>query len=159
MYTYHISNDNNFFYHHCVIIMWETEAKSLTTAPKERVWKLWSQVSDWNRWDNEVEKSEIFGTFAVGTKGSLKPVGGPKTSFEIIACQHLSTFTDRSFLPLCSIDFIHTLTETEHGLEVSHKVVMQGAMTWLFSRVIGKNIAHGLPGAVKKLVELAETDT
>jgi Ni,Fe-hydrogenase maturation factor len=54
------------------------------------------------------------------------------------------------------IDFIHSITETKDGIEVTHKVVMTGFMTFLFSKVIGSKIKAGLPIAVEKLIELAE---
>jgi hypothetical protein len=68
----------------------------------------------------------------------------------------LKSFTDRSYLPLCKMDFIHTMTETKDGLEITHKIVMTGFMTFLFSKVIGSKIKVGLPIAVEKLIELAE---
>ena len=56
------------------------------------------------------------------------------------------------------MDFIHSLNETKNELEITHKVVMTGFMTFIFSRVIGKNIEKGLPNALKQLTELAEKD-
>ena len=136
--------------------MWTTEASRKTTATKEQIWKLWADVPNWNVWDKEVETSELYGEFATGTKGVLKPANGPKAKFEMIECTKFKSFTDRSFLPLCKIDFIHSLTETKDGIDVSHKVVMTGLTTFLFSTVIGSKIKAGLPFAVEKLIELAE---
>ena len=136
--------------------MWTTEVSRKTTATKEEIWKLWSNVSHWNLWDKEVESSELFGEFKEGAKGILKPVDGPKTKFEMIECTKLKSFTDRSFLPLCKMDFIHSLKETKDGIELTHKVIMTGFLTILFSKVIGEKIKVGLPIAVEKLIELAE---
>lgn len=136
--------------------MWTTEASRKTTATKEQIWLLWTDVPNWNVWDKEVENSEIFGEFKTGTMGILKPAGGPKTKFEVTECTSFKSFTDRSFMPLCKLDFSHTLTETKDGLEITHKVVMTGLMTFLFSKVIGNKIKIGLPNAVEKLIELAE---
>ncbi len=136
--------------------MWTTEVTRKTKASKEQIWKLWSDVPNWNLWDQEVETSEIFGAFQKGTKGVLKPAGGPKSKFEMIECTKFKSFAARSFLPLCKMDFIHTITETSDGIEVTHKVEMTGFMTFLFSKVIGSKIKVGLPVAVEKLVELAE---
>lgn len=136
--------------------MWTTEASRKTSATKEQIWKLWNDVPNWNIWDKEVESSELFGEFKTGTKGVLKPAGGPKAKFEMIECTKFKSFTDRSFLPLCKIDFIHSITETRNGIEVSHKVVMTGFMTFLFAKIIGTKIKSGLPIAVEKLIELAE---
>ena len=77
--------------------MWTTEVSRKTTATKEQIWKLWADVPNWNVWDAEVETSELFGQFQTGTKGVLKPVGGPKTKFEMTECSNFKSFTDRSF--------------------------------------------------------------
>jgi len=136
--------------------MWTTEVSRKTTATKEQIWKLWADVPNGKIWDEEVETSELFGQFQTGTKGILKPAGGPKTKFEMTECSKFKSFTDRSFLPLCKMDFIHTMNETNDGLEITHKIVMTGFMTFLFSKVIGSKIKVELPVAVEKLIELAE---
>ena len=136
--------------------MWTFEVSRKTTAKKEIIWKLWTDVPNWNIWDAEVVNAELFGQFQTGTKGILKPKGGPKAKFEMIECTNLKSFTDRSFLPLCKMDFLHSMTETNDGLEITHKVEMTGFMTFLFSKVIGNKIKVGLPIAVDKLINLAE---
>ncbi len=136
--------------------MWTTEVSRKTIAKKEQIWKLWADVPNWNIWDSEVESSELFGHFQTGTTGILKPKGSPKTKFEMIECTKFKSFTDRSYLPLCKMDFIHSITETHDGLVLTHKVLMTGFMTFLFSKVIGSKIKIGLPIAVNKLIEIAE---
>lgn len=136
--------------------MWTAEVNRKTSATKEQIWRLWADVPNWNVWDKEVETSELFGQFKTGTKGILKPADGPKTKFIMTECTKFKSFTDSSFLPFCKMNFIHTMTETKGGLEITHKVVMTGFMTFLFSKVIGNKIKVGLPIAVEKLIELAE---
>lgn len=60
------------------------------------------------------------------------------------------------FCPFVNLDFIHLITEQKEGLVITHKVVMTGFMTFLFSKVIGNKIKVGLPVAVERLIELAE---
>ena len=138
--------------------MWTTEVSRKTTATKEEIWKLWADVPNWNTWDKDIENSELFGEFKTGTKGILKPAGGPKTKFEMKECENLKSFIDRSFLPFCKTDFIHTMRETKDGLEITHKIVMTGLLTFLFARVIGSKIEIDLPTTVDKLVKLAEKE-
>ena len=150
MYTYYIytfKKTNN---------MWTAEVNRKTTATKEQIWKLWTDVPNWNIWDKDVETSELFGDFRKGSKGVLKPVNGPKTKFVMTECEQLNSFTDRTFLPLCKMDFVHTATETADGLEITHKVVMTGLTTFIFSKLVGKNIEKGLSKAVEKLIKIAE---
>jgi len=136
--------------------MWKTEVSRKTTATKEQIWKLWLDVQNWNDWDQEVESSKLFGQFQIGTIGTLKSLNGPKSKFLITELTNLKSFTSRSFLPLCKMDFIHTMTETQKGLIITHKIVMTGFMTFLFSKVIGNKIKIGLPIAVERLIQLAE---
>lgn len=136
--------------------MWTIETRRKTNAEKEKIWQLWTTVNQWNFWDSDVENAQIFGSFEKGTKGILKPKIGPKTTFEIIECQSFKSFTTRSFLPFCKMDFIHQLTEKDNQLEITHRVEMKGFLTFLFSKIIGKNIEKGLSKSVENLVELAE---
>jgi len=136
--------------------MWATEVSRKTTATKEQIWKLWADVPNWNVWDAEVETSELFGQIQTGTKGILKPTGGPVAKFVMTECTKFKSFTNRSFLPLCKMDFIHTMTETGEGLEITHKIEISGFLTFIFSKVIGSKIKIGLPKAVDRLIELAE---
>lgn len=138
--------------------MWTTEASRITTATKEQIWKLWADIPNWNVWDKDVEYSELFDDLKKGAKGLLKPTGAPKSKFIITECDYLKTFVSRSFLPFGKMDFIHTITETNNGLLVTHRIEMTGLLTFLFSKVIGKNIEKGLPKAVEKLISIAENE-
>jgi hypothetical protein len=136
--------------------MWTTEASGTTTASKEKIWKLYQDTATWPTWDHEVQNIKLFGAFETGTKGIIKPKGGPKAKFEMIECTPQKSFTDRSFLPLCKMDFIHTIQQTDKGLLVTHKVIMTGLLTFFFSKVIGSKIKAGLPTTVQNLIKLAE---
>lgn len=137
--------------------MWNTEVTRTTSASKEKIWDLWSDVQNWKTWDKDVESAELFGAFRQGTKGVMKPSEGPRATFRITECTQLKSFTNTSLLPLCRMDFIHTIKEIGGRVEIKHKVVMTGALTFLFSRIIGKKLEEGLPHAVDSLIKKAET--
>jgi hypothetical protein len=101
-------------------------------------------------------ESQIFGDFVVGSKGILKPKNGPKAEFVMTECTYLKSFTDTTLLPFCQMDFIHTLKEAKGGFEITHKLQISGFLSFLFGFLIGRNIAKGLPGAVEKLILMAE---
>jgi hypothetical protein len=133
-----------------------TEVKRTTKASREMIWKLWSDVENWKVWDKDVENSCILGSFKVGARGTLKSKGGPKTDFTITECTENVSFTDISALPLCKIKFIHLLNERSEGLEICHSIEMSGALSFLFARLAGKQLAKGVPQAVEELIALAE---
>jgi hypothetical protein len=135
---------------------WSTEISRQTTAKKEQLWKLWADVAHWNTWDSTVKSSELYGDFTVGTKGVVKLAVGPKSKFVITDCNPFESFTNRSFLPLCKVDFTLTLVETQKGVLVTYRQVMTGFLTFFFSAVMGKAMTKGLTKGIEDLITNAE---
>jgi len=136
--------------------MWTIEVSRQTTATKEQIWNLWADVAHWNTWDSTVKWSELYGDCKTGTKGVVKLVVGPKSKFVITDCKPFESFTNRSYLPLCKIDFTVTLVETQNGLLVTYRQKMTGFLTFFFSTIFGKQMAKGLPKGLEDLIRNAE---
>ena len=136
--------------------MWTNEFLMETKTPSERIWQLWADVENWKQWDDSVEHSTLDGKFENGTWGILKAIHAPKSTFRLENVVVNKSFTCRSTLPLCTMDFIHELIKENDGLKVKHCIRIYGPLTFLFKRIIGKNAAKGLPAAVKKLVDMAQ---
>jgi len=136
--------------------MWAMEVNRRTSATKEQIWNHWSDVDNWNTWDSTVEYSELYGDFREGTKGMNKPIGAPKYEFIITNCKTFESFTNRSYLPLCKVDFTVTLVETHNGLLITQRVEMTGFLSFFFSKVIGNKIGKGVYKGLEDLIESAE---
>lgn len=135
--------------------MWIAEASAVTTASPDAIWALYEQVRSWKEWDQEVEWSRLDGPFEVGSAGVLKPKGGPASRFRLTGVERGRRFSDITRLPLATLAFEHTLTPTEGGTRIHHQVTIRGPLAFLFSRVIGRKIAAGLPHAVGALAQAA----
>ena len=136
--------------------MWSIEISRRTTAKKEKLWNLWADVTNWKSWDSTVVNSELYGEFKVGTKGAVKLAGGPKGKFVITDCKPFETFTNRSFLPLCKVDFTLKLVETQTEILVTYRQAMTGFLTFFFSKVMGKIMEKGLSKGIEDLITNAE---
>ena len=136
--------------------MWAIEISRQTTASKEQIWNLWADIAHWKSWDSTVVNSELYGDFSVGTKGTVKLAGGPKAKFVITECKPFESFTNRSFLPFCKVDFTLTLVETQNGLLVTYRQAMTGFLTFFFSAVMGKAMVKGLTKGIEDLINNAE---
>jgi hypothetical protein len=97
-----------------------TEVKCKTSASREAIWKIWTDVENWKAWDKDIEYSCLSGDFKVGTIGTLKSAGSPKTKFTITECVYLKKFANESKLPLCKIKFIHLIEESGKDIEIIH---------------------------------------
>ncbi len=136
--------------------MWSKKVTIKTDASKEQIWNLWSDVKNWNKWDEEIKFSHLDGDFEVGTLGVLKPTKGPKSKFKIYSTNKPNEFTAIFYLPLTKAYFTHELIEKDGQLYISHGIEMKGVLSFLFSRLIGENLIKNLPTAMEKLSQMAK---
>jgi len=136
--------------------MWSRKISIKTDASKEQVWRMWTDVSNWNVWDHQIISSNLNGEFKLGQIGELIPKNGPKSKFEIIEMSKQKSFTSRSNLPLTIMDIIHELEEVNGELIITHKVEISGMFTFLFSKLIGNKIFKHLPTGMNNLSKFAK---
>jgi hypothetical protein len=55
--------------------MWANEHSIETTAAPEQVWRLWADVARWPDWNDDIERIELIGPFAAGSKIVMTPIG------------------------------------------------------------------------------------
>jgi hypothetical protein len=50
--------------------MWATEQTAETSASPEQIWGLWGDVARWPEWNGDIERIELNGEFAPGSRPS-----------------------------------------------------------------------------------------
>lgn len=137
--------------------MWQVSESIRVKATPSIIWNIWNKPAEWPLWDTDVESCVLVGEFKQGSKGTLKPKGGPAVHFEITELTHEKSFTDIARLPFTKLIFEHDMKMIEpNDVLITHTIKIQGLLTFLFSKVIGKNIAKNLPHALKNLAMKAE---
>ncbi|WP_040841269.1 SRPBCC family protein [Nocardia brevicatena] len=138
--------------------MWSATATVVTKADRNEVFARYRDVASWSQWDEGVEDVSLDGPFEAGTTGVLSPAGRPKVAFIITVAEPGRRFTDVARLPGARMTFDHTLNGgTDGGTVITHTVTISGPMAFLFSVVIGRAIAKGMPDAVQALARVAES--
>ena len=135
--------------------MWTCEHAVTTNATPAQVWARYADPSTWPEWDAAVERVTLQGPFAVGSRGTLKAVGGPATRFTLTEVVPDVGFTNVTRLPLARLVFRHQIEATATGSQLSHIVTFSGPLSSLLGRVIGTGLARELPGAMNALALLA----
>lgn len=125
-------------------------------ADAATVFNVLTDVSEWATWDPETESAELDGDFEVGTSGTIKPKGAPLSKMIITEVTEDKSCTIQSGLPLCKMDFIHTISPSENGVMVGNGVVFSGLLAPVFGRLIGKGIHKSLPGTLQGLKQHIE---
>ena len=128
-----------------------------TTATPEAIWEIWQDVPHWNTWDHGIEFSTIEGPFKAGTKGTLKPKGGPLLQTMLTAVEPKKSFVDESKLTLARIIVSHFLTESNGKTQVTHQVEMTGPLAFFYAIVIGRNMKKNLPQEMAAMINKAES--
>lgn len=128
-----------------------------TTASPEQIWHVWKDVKNWNAWDHGIEHSTIDGPFETGTKGTLKPKGGPLVHTELRNVEPFKGFVDESKLFLARIIVSHYLTKSADKLLVTHQIEMKGPLGFLFAYLIGRTMKKNLPQEMEAMVKKAES--
>jgi hypothetical protein len=124
-----------------------------TSLRAEVIWYKYVDVANWNKWDSSIESSELFGDFIEGTKGTLKPVGGPKTGFVLTTLTKFVYFANRSSLLLAHIDFEHAIADDEQIRTVTHTISIGGLLSPIFKIILGKKLSMGLEESVENLLK------
>lgn len=136
--------------------MWEfQQSVTKNSLSKEQVWATWSEVSNWNKWDDDIESSE--GVFGDNSTLLIRPKSGPSIT-ATMTCVPDESFTVNSNLPLWTrLEFVHIIKNSSAGLEITHGIKISGPLTFLFRYIIGRSVEANLPIAMEKLVQIAKS--
>lgn len=133
------------------------EHEETTTASREQIWALWADLEGWPKWDDNLEWVKPDGGLKQGEFAKLKPKGAKVVAFEFVEVDAPNGFVDITLLPQTKMRMEHRLTDAEGGgLTVYQRVSFSGPLGSLFGYVIGRGMKRDMPGAMRKLISMAE---
>ena len=139
--------------------MWQEEYVIETNIKKEKIWNLWEDVDNWNKWNADISYSNINGKFENGTNGSYKTFDGLEPVFfffELQKCVTNKSFICRIKLALCIMDFGYEIIEAEKTIKIKHYIKICGPLMFYYRKKFGNNSAKRLQLSVNNLIKLAE---
>lgn len=134
----------------------QIEHSIVVRATPARLFAIYADVSNWNRWDPDTKASHIDGPFRAGTRGSLTPARGNRVAMSLTSVMPDRSFTAEVRIPLFRMVFEHELLPSGDVTRVVHRVSFSGALTFLLGRMIGAQVDKGLPVTLSRLKALAE---
>ena len=128
-----------------------------TTATREQIWPLWADIEGWPNWDDGLDWVKPEGPLEEGTFAQLKPKGAKVVPFEFVEVDAPNGFVDVTLLPKAKMRMEHRLRDADGGgLELYQRVSFSGPLGGVFGFIIGRGMKRDMPGAMRKLLELAE---
>lgn len=136
--------------------MW-TKSHSIVTneATKEQMWKLFADVNNWHQWDAGIDYAKMEGKFEKGNHFELKPKGGPKVKIQLVETIENQRFVDFTKFPLAKMYGEHTFEETPNGLKITTTMKVEGPLSFLWVKLVAKDIAAGLPTEMPEQIKFA----
>jgi len=133
-----------------------------TTASPNSIWRLWSDVENWKKFDTLLEYSYLDEghKFELGATGVIKADGASKTRFELTEVTPGVSFTETLYVPLYQrIELKRYFEKSDAGKTIfTHEVVFKGRLRFLIYAVAAGSFKKELPLVMGRLKDLAESE-
>jgi uncharacterized protein YndB with AHSA1/START domain len=138
--------------------MWSTEHSVDTSAPPEEIWQLWADVGAWPEWNGDIERIELNGEFAAGSRILMTPIGEETVELLIADAVEPELFVDEAHLGEIVVRTTHRVerTDAEHS-RVTYRMEITGADADSLGPQIGPEISGDFPETLAALVARAES--
>jgi Polyketide cyclase / dehydrase and lipid transport len=137
--------------------MWTTEHSIETTASPEAIWRLWSDVATWPEWNEDIEKIEISGPFAVGSTIAMTPIGQDTVELRIAEASEPHLFIDEAEFPDVVVRTVHRIDPVSGDRrKVIYRMEISGPAADTVGPELGPQISSDFPETLSGLVERAE---
>jgi Polyketide cyclase / dehydrase and lipid transport len=129
-----------------------------TSASPAVLWRLYSDVSTWPRWDDAFDAVTLDGPFEAGSRGTLTVRGQEPVAFTIVEVVPERGFVDETDIPGGVIRFRHRIEPVDgSGVRLTHEVEIEAPAA--IAEQLGATITAGIPHTMAGLAALAEGAT
>jgi uncharacterized protein YndB with AHSA1/START domain len=128
-----------------------------TTASPSRVWSIWRDPNNWNKWNTGIRDCAMDGPLANGATACMVTNRGTK---------HRVTFANvddgRGFQlsmggpPLTTFTFTCDVEPDGTGSRISQSITFSGPLAFLFAPMLGKQLAGHFVPVLEGLAQAAE---
>ncbi|HZE38033.1 MAG TPA: hypothetical protein VE172_04400 [Stackebrandtia sp.] len=136
--------------------MWQYEHAVDTDATREAIWHLWADVAGWGTWNADIEKIEIDGPFAAGSRITMTPRGEDPVSLRIDEATENRGFVDEARFEGLVLRTAHRAERLDDGgTRVVYRMEITGDAADELGPRIGPAVTGDWPETMAALVALA----
>lgn len=137
--------------------MWEVEYSIETSASPQELWRLWSDVAGWPKWNADIEEIDLSGPFSAGSRIRMTPIGQEAIELSIVEATEPGLFVDEANLGEIVVRTVHRAEELGGGRTgVTYRMEITGPEADTLGPQIGPEISGDFPRTLAALVERAE---
>ena len=128
-----------------------------TTAPPDKVWKIWSDMSTWGDWNPNVSTMEWEGGFASGTTGIMNTRAGQHHKMKLVDVVPGRSFAlETSVVPGTTFRFNCRIELVAGKARVSQTVEVKGPLGPVLGRMLGPQVSKEFGTLLSNLARRAE---
>jgi hypothetical protein len=137
--------------------MWTTEHSIETKATPQAIWQQWSDVAHWPEWNADIERIELDGPFAAGSRIVMTPAGDEPIELRIAEASEPGLFVDEAALGEIVVRTTHRVERVdEERAKVTYRMDITGPAADTLGPRIGPEISGDFPEVLAALVDRAE---
>ncbi len=138
--------------------MFMLQCTAILTAQPAEVWKIWTDVPNWPRWDVSKEIARLDGPLVPGTQGWAKQRGNLGGPFTITTVEAARRWTSECPVPLGKVVFDHLIEPLGGGrVLVTKNVEVHGGFgplfRLLFAAKMRRHIAESFEALQRELLD------
>jgi hypothetical protein len=138
--------------------MWANEHSVETTAAPEQIWRLWADVAGWPEWNGDIERIELIGPFAAGSKIVMTPIGDEPIELRIADAVEPERFVDEADMGEIVVRTTHRVRRIDSDrARVTYRMEITGSAADTLGPRIGPEISGDFPETLAALVARAES--
>jgi Polyketide cyclase / dehydrase and lipid transport len=137
--------------------MWRTEHSIETTATPDAIWRQWADVAGWLEWNGDIERIELDGPFARGSRITMTPIGQDPIELRITNAAKPDVFVDEADLGDIVVKTFHRVDPLGEGRSmVAYRMEISGPAADTLGPEFGPQISRDFPETLAALTERAE---
>lgn len=136
--------------------MWQAEHSIETSASLEAIWRLWADVDGWPEWNSDIERIELEGPFAAGSRIVMTPSGRGPVELRIAELVEPNLFVDEADLGEVVVRTTHSVQPLEGGgTRVTYHMEITGPAAGTLGPRLGPEISGDFPQVLSALAARA----
>ena len=136
--------------------MWEYEHSIDTDTAPEALWARLSDVATWPEWNSDIDKVELEGPFAAGSRVTMTPRGEEPVTLRLAQVRENETFVDEAEFGGVTIRTMHRLERLEaNRTRITYRTEISGPAADELGPQVGPAITADFPETIAALVRAA----
>jgi hypothetical protein len=128
----------------------------VSTAPADKVWKIWSDTSTWGNWNPNVSRMELHGPFATGSTAIMHTKAGQHHKMRLVDVQPGRTFVlETNVIPGTTFRFNCKVDPVGAETKISQTVEVKGPLGFL-GGMLGPGVSKDFAALLSNLAKEAE---